>query len=386
MIRVVHLSDSHFNEAGRLDDVVAVHRALVKDAEDRGVDIFLHGGDVFERRSTPAERLAVANFLREASAVAPVCIARGNHDVDLDLSIFRLLEQDHQHPIRIIDQPTAAPGSAVEVWAATTDKKFGIVAAPWFDRAHMVASLPVEADREDVRLATIEAARGLFNLLAIEARRVRDEGHIPLFVGHLQVQGSEVSTGQTLIGTSVEMSPADILAVGAEYAALGHIHKSQRWFDGRVAYSGSPHRCNFGEHESKGYRLVTLEDDGTFVRNEFIELPARQMVLIDVDWRQGALPVCSLPDVQDALVRFRYRIRAQDLHAVDEAALGAVFEEAGAHEVKLEAIVEASVAERSPEVAAARSLAEKLDAYLDAKGLDVDRARLHARLSELEAV
>jgi exonuclease SbcD len=399
MIRIGHTSDLHIDERGRLEDVMAVLDAFLEQAEAAEVDLIVVAGDHFERRSTPAERNVLAGFLQQASAIAPVVCVKGNHDAEEDLSIFSRLEMVND--VRIFDRPTATPGSAT-TWVVGRGQRVGILALPWFDKAHLVAGLDASIDAEETRQRTIAAARDLLTCLRAEASRLRSEGIVPVLVTHVMLGGSSVSTGQILIGQGVELSPSDLLDVGAAYVACGHIHQSQEWFGGRVAYSGSPNRCNFGENERKGWRLVTLTDDGEFVANEFRELPARRMVLLEADWssdeglerlaRQGIDPNCfalhERERIEGALVRFRYRIRAEDLHLVEESVIRKVFAADGAAEIQIEAIVEAQARVRSEEIVRAQTMAEKLDAFLEAKGVAVDppgRLRLHAKLELLEA-
>lgn len=389
VIRVAHLSDSHFYEGGRLQDVIDVHRAFVRECAARQVELILHAGDFFERASTPAERRALADFLIEASEVAPVFGVKGNHDRPLELAVFNRLAGVNR--IQIVDRP------GVYVLREVFGVPMAVVALPWFDKAHLASQVDAATSAEQTRALTIETAHGLLSVLRAEVAQMRASERISVFCGHVMVAGSEVSSGQTLIGTSVELSPSDIAGLGCSYAALGHVHKTQEWYEGRVAYSGSPHRCNFGEPEAKGFRLVTLaENDGRFVSNEFVELPARRMVLLEADWtgvqniaiEPNTFALSAKREVEGARVRFRYRIRAQDLHQVDEGVLRKVFEADGAAEVQLEAVVETQARARAPEIVEARSTWEKVATWLDAKGIDArpaDADRLRSKLAELEA-
>lgn len=407
MIRIAHLSDSHFDERGRLQDVIDVHRAFLRQALKAEVDLIVHSGDWFERTSTPAERLAVATFLSEAAHVAPVFGVKGNHDAELDLSVFPMLDVGGDG-VRILDRPTVVPGTAGEYVLGdhnpgrpNAGAKLGLLALPWFDKAHLVSQLDAGVDQEETRQRTITAAEGLLDALRHEAERLKKDCAIPILVAHVLVAGSEVSTGQTLIGATVELAPSDLHAVGAPYVALGHVHKTQSWFEGRVAYAGSPHRCNYGEPEPKGWRLVTLEDDGAFVSNEFMELPAREIVLIECDWSTdagaaklravGIDPIAFALEhraqVRGALVRFRYRVRAEDLHLVNDGAVRMAFTSDGAAEVKLEPIVVSETRARAPEIIETRSTSEKVEAYFRAKSIELgegQRERIESKLDELE--
>lgn len=383
MIRLACLGDSHFDHRGHLQDVIDVHDALLKVAAAREVHGFVHGGDWFERASTPVERNAVADWIRKATAIGPVFGVKGNHDAAQDLEIFNKLETEHS--VRIVEQPGAYP-------IHTVAGPITMIAVPWFDRAHIASQLePGERTRE----LTISAARAMLDGLRHEAQAARARGtKATVFVGHVMVGGSEVSSGQRIIGTTVELAPSDIAGVGCSVAALGHVHLHQRWLGGRVFYPGSPHRCDYGEaREPKGCCLVTLDDDGKFLSNEFIELPARRMVLIEEDHSGKVGPhILQAPerieDIRGALVRYRYRVRAEDLHLISAEQLERRFLEAGAAEVQLEAIVETETRTRAPEIVEARTTQAKVEAYLTAKQIPTDeaqRSRLFSKLGELEA-
>jgi exonuclease SbcD len=401
VIRLAHISDTHFAEHKRPEDLKLVLDAFLEQVEKAGVDLIVHAGDFFDKRSTPAERLMLAEFLQRASEAAPVFGVKGNHDAAGDLELFNHL--DVMEPgVRLVDRPTR-PGEAwiVDLYNRPEHGRhqFGVMGLPWFDKAHLVATVDPVVDGETTRRATIETAESLLDGLRAEAARVREAGAIPILVSHAMVAGSVTSTGQVIQGITVELSPFALQEVGAEYVALGHVHAHQQWFNGQVAYSGSPMRHNFGEPEPKGWCLVTFDDYGKFVSNEFRELPARQIVLLNIDWFSegdglqqlrtlGPLPQPGwLEGCQGALVRFRYNIRAQDLHLVQEDKIAAVILEAGAADVKVEAIVKHEARTRSEAIVTARATIEKIQAYLEAKGESLDdvvMGRITEKLAEIE--
>ena len=47
-------------------------------------------------------------------------------------------------------------------------------------------------------------------------------------VGHCNVTGAKLSTGQKLMGREIEVGVADIILAKARINCLGHIHKAQR--------------------------------------------------------------------------------------------------------------------------------------------------------------
>jgi len=386
--RLAHLSDIHVDGRGRLDDLCHVLDAFREDIRNRGgVDLVLVSGDIYERRSTPEERSFFAEFLQQTSELAPIVGVRGNHDAEGDVDILNRLET--LNPVKFFERPTAAPGSAwvsdlMEQWAEPF--RFRVLALPWIEKSRFAATLAPSASSEEVSARGIAAIRELLTCLRAEASRVRSAGFIPVLCAHVMLGGSVVSTGQMLIGQGLELSPNDLLDIGCEYAACGHIHKTQEFLDGKVAYAGSPTRQNFGETEPKGYRLVTFDDDGRFVSNEFVELPSRQIVLIDCDWSTsdaaGDLTVNGVEQVvsrahaqgcaRDALVRFRFRINKEDTHLVDVGVIERMLRADGAHEIQIERFVVAETRARVPEIAKVDSLNDKLTAYFEAKSVEVD--------------
>jgi exonuclease SbcD len=383
LTRIAHIADLHADERGRLQDLGQVLDAFLDQARTAAVHLVIVAGDLFERRSLPTERNVIAEFLRRAADIAPVWGCKGNHDAEGDLQIFNRLRTRYQ--LEIEERVTATPGSA-RVWDLPNGARAGLLALSWFDKSHLCASLDPSRDPLATTELTIQAARGLLTAIRAEAQRVRSEGAIPLLAAHVLVAGSETSTGQTLVGTTVELAPGDLADAGAEYVALGHIHKPQGWHGGRVAYSGSPQRNNFGEPEPKGWNLVTFEN-GRFVESEFVELPARRIVLVETDWTGG---VASIPAGawEGALVRIRFRIRPEDLHLVDELQLERDARAFGAHDVKLEAVLEHQARVRSIEIVSAQSTWEKCLAYWKAKGIEIPEAnlaRIRAKLDEIEA-
>lgn len=387
-LRLAHISDSHFDEHGDVEDQVAVHRAFVEQAAAADVHAIVHAGDLFERASTPRERLMLADFLQKAATVAPVFGVKGNHDRNLELDLFPLLGGDAYRSVMFADKPQSIIGG----W----NFGFAFLAVPWFDKAPIAAGVDAAAGREASRIATQEQARALLLGMSAHASDARARGEVPVLVAHAMVGGSVMSTGQVLLGVGVEVSVADLLLSGAEYVALGHVHKHQEWAGGRVAYSGSPRRCNHGEPEQKGWRLVTFED-GRFAGAEFRRLPARELFHADLDLTADQRsPVAILQRLwrgadwsQKPRVRVRYKVAARDLPHVDTGGLQRALMELGAYDVQLEAQVVPEVRARVPELVTQPdttppTLAERVGIYLRQSGASLERwSQIEAKLGEI---
>lgn len=383
-VRLAHISDLHIQDGPRAQEIASVLEAAGEEFRRAAVDLILCTGDVFDSLSSPAERAVVKRVFRLWAEIAPVVVIKGNHDRPEDLALFDEADLRGGYPIRVFERAGSIGGSE---WV--------VFSLPWFDKAFIASQVSMEdEDADSLGQRIQQAARSV--LAGIRSLALEQAGdRIPILGAHVLVGGAQVSTGQTLIGTTIEIPPHDLADAGCAYVALGHVHKTQAWADGRVAYAGSPWRQNFGEPEEKGFRLVEIEQAGglglTTVRNDFVALPARRIELVEVDLTSASArrkfmedPLSligeQLKDCNDSLVRVRYSIDPSHLSSVDPEALEQTVRNLGAFHVKAEAIQVQSARARAPEIAAADSLVEKMNAYFRAKNIAVDEGQL-ARLS-----
>lgn len=400
MIRVAHLSDSHFDARGDLEDVVRVHHEFIRQARDAKVDLVVHAGDWFDRESSPIEREALAGFLHTAMEHFPVFGVKGNHDAARDLPLFNLLEGSY--PCTILERPSPME---VQTYTRGVQTSVMVLPLPWFDKASVAAALGPEADQGQTRLATIEQARALLASFKHHADRAHAEGMPVILVGHVMVAASVVASGQVLLGHGVELTPMDLRLSGADFCAIGHVHKHQAWENeghAPVVYSGSPTRHDHGEPEDKGFVIADFYQPGDpgFEQNgygplwHFHKLPARELYHIDIDatrpeqlaaLRDHKIPGLLEAKASGARVRLRYKVAAEDLASVDAEALRAILSDLGAHDVKVEAQPLTIATPRAAEVAAAQSLGDKVRAYLVSKGLEERWERIAPLLSRIEA-
>ena len=376
-MRIAIVADSHYDETSRFDECVRVHEWIAADLEERGVELVLHSGDVFERRSTPAERRAVADWLGRVTARAPVVIVRGNHDAVGDLALFERLRA--RHPVTVEE----AIGVRVVAGAA-------IACVAWPRKAELLALLGADADQERSGEIATTALRDI-----IRGFRGALEAHDGprILLAHAMVDGSVTSTGQPLVGCDMSLDLSSLGLAGASLVALGHIHKGQEWAIGDVpvVYPGSPRRSNFGELEPKGY--VVAEFDGArLVGWERVETPATPMVHVGGCWTGADLDVELFPAdpiLAGAEVRLRYSVPSDARAAARaraEAWSAAAREHGRAVSIKIEEQIEALARARAPEIAASPTLPDKLDALGAARGEELGerRERLVGKALELE--
>jgi len=394
MTRVALIADSHFDQSSRLEECVQIHNWIAQDLRERGVDLVLHAGDVFERKSTPLERAQVADWLRDVAELAPVVMVRGNHDAPRDLSIFERLRT--RHPI-VVEE-----AAAVHVVAGVA-----VACLAWPSRASLAQFLRVDSRallEEGAAAALEHVLRGLGLELA------RHDGP-RILLAHAMVRGSRVSTGQPLVGCDFELGLGALELACADVVCLGHVHMAQAWepWEGgttggdlgtSVLYPGSPRRTAFGEIEDKGYAVLEISDDARVeellsVRWQRVSTPCAPMLLLEGHVAVGedgiSLAVDATDDVAPAgaEIRLRYETPADVRGRARELAedYRQSWLAAGAVRVELEQRVIAKTRARAPEVGAAATLADKLQALWRARADEPDETyagELLAGLGELE--
>lgn len=383
-MRAAIIGDSHFDQHKRFEETKRLHAWIRRDAEQRGVTLTLHTGDLFERKSTPLERAAAFGWLQDMADLGEVVLVRGNHDAVDDLPLAAQL--DSRHLITVVESV-----AVVEVGCAL------IACLAWPRKSALLAATGAEG-REDAEAIATEALRDQLRGLGVELRE--HEGPTAL-IAHAMVRDSRTSTGQPLVGCDFEIGLDDLALVGADAYFLGHIHLHQSWQIGEapVIYSGDPRRTDFGEQEAKGYIVAEWNDAGELVSWDFVEVPATRMVDLDLRWDEPGILVWkhdghqvheneTAPLVHDAEVRVRWDVQSDQRQAAKAAvreleqlliAQGARFVRATDERVKLE---QRARAEAIPTQA---PLEEKVQAYWRAKGFDPGERRV-ALLDKLRRV
>lgn len=373
--RLIAIGDHHFNERARFDECKRVHRWVNDLIAADPPDLCASGGDVFHAGSTQRERDASADFFVGVGEHCPVMIAGGNHDGKGEVAFMRRLRS--KYPIVTEESAGVYELGGIAVAAVGWPSAASLAAHTGLTLAHMDAG-----------------ARTVFrDVLRALGRTLAKHDGPRVVLGHFMVNGSRPSVGQPLIGVPLNIELPDLAHACAPLVLMSHIHRAQEWRHGDMvaAYMGSPYRTDFGETETKSILRATFEDD-RLVDVERIDTPCRPMHLISGRWNDGTMHV-TLPapvELRNADVRVRYKVKPDTRAAGRRGAqeLRDRILAMGAATVKLEADIEAPIAARAPEVAAATSTAEQLLAVWRHRGILPDalrERRLMAMLTEIEA-
>ncbi|MDD5637136.1 MAG: hypothetical protein PHD84_04890, partial [Atribacterota bacterium] len=122
-----------------------------------------------------------------------------------------------------------------------------------------------------------------------------------------------------------------------DYIALGHIHRYQNLNttgNPPIVYCGSMDRINFGEEkDEKGFCIGSIDKQGK-VAYEFISLPVRNMLTIEVKIEYSSDPTedfiaeISKYDLRDAIVRINYEATEEQNQRIDFKRIEDILQEA----------------------------------------------------------
>jgi len=338
-VRVLHFADLHLGveNYGRLDpttglssrvaDFLGAFDRVVEYALGHDVDLVLFAGDAFRNVSpSPTYQRAFAERIHRLAVVGqvPIFLLVGNHDLPHSAGrahTTEILETLEVPRVTVAQKPGL---SQIE----TANETIQIVAVPWIVRSALLS-------REDHKGKTLEEIDELiedrlWQLLSSgeSALLSQLDPDLPtVLVAHGTVQGAVWGSERSiLLGNDTILPTALIKNSAFDYVALGHIHKHQAIGDSPPAvYSGSLERIDFGEEdEPKGFVVVDIRKDGTAW--QFVELPARRFVTVDViadtmDPTASVLAAIARHDIEDAIVRVRIRMDAECEPLLDERAV-----------------------------------------------------------------
>ncbi len=377
---IAHTGDSHLDERcphASLEEQVRWLTWIGQDAAKAGAKALVHGGDLFERESTPAERRAAAEVITAWAELMPVVIVRGNHDRPLDLHVLGRLRT--RHPVVVQEEPGTVRLPGLDV-----------ACLPWPRRAWLAAMMgPVS--REALGQAAADGLRSILQGFQVGWR----PGVPRVLLAHVELGSAKDDAGQPMAAhCDVPLNDGDLLETGADYVALAHIHRSQTIAQ-RIRYPGSHRSTAYGQDDDpKGYSLVRLAR-GDKPEIEHHVSPARPLVTVRALMRDGLLvDLEGIPLIDGGSVgagdgascRLVYEVSQSDRQRAAEQADAWRRMMTAAHSVKVEAQVVTVHRVRSEQIKAARTTAERMQAWWSARDQVPARStQILEKLSTLEA-
>lgn len=275
-MRLLHTSDWHLGRAFHGESLLreqeqAIDR-MVEIVPDQGVELVVIAGDLYDRAIPPADavRLFDEALTRLRSCGAVVVAIAGNHDSATRVGINdRLLAHAgvtvRGDTSRITEPLTLSPtdgGPPVAVYPVPFLEPS--VAGPILDRLEAAPELSEDQGPRSRGLSHHDVTAQATRLIRAHAAQHRNR---TVVVAHTFLDGGTTSDSERELRVG-PVGHVDVVGLDAfesfDYVALGHLHGSQGWDEGRVAYSGTPLPYSFSEEaHTKAVRIVDLAPDGS---------------------------------------------------------------------------------------------------------------------------
>ena len=278
-MRFIHAADIHFSARNPEPALMSLAK-IAEVAREREVDLIIVAGDLFDAPIRNSDADSMPKLLDACGALldaAPVVSVQGtpSHDAPGCYEpIVRMGDGRWQH----LDANLAGVTCILRrtdhgstVWNHYQDASLKGYGGEWLA---VVTGLPepsrgwlsarVEAQgRAETGEAVVDGLRSILAGIGA-ATHGRTVPHI--HVQHGEVRGATLASGQVLPTGGIAVGTEDLDLTGADYVALGHIHKAQQLNPacehGRIVYSGSAYPVDWGERDEKLLRVVTIGEDG----------------------------------------------------------------------------------------------------------------------------
>ena len=261
-MKILHSADFHYSRDNQEPALLSL-RTFYEYGRDNGVDLFAIAGDLFDRAVQNTESSGfpqLVKVIQEMMNIAPVVAVQGTPTHDIAGCYEALQEIQAQHSFTLLSPHQHYLLSQVDVWPAEDleddEPRLLILGCPepskeWFLKDKSLG-------RDEATQAVKEGMRQM--LLGWGAIR-KQYADIPcLFVYHGSVEGASMCNGQTLPMGELAIGRDDLALVGADYYALGHIHKAQQIGDLPAYYAGSVFPVNWGELDQKGFNCAESKE------------------------------------------------------------------------------------------------------------------------------
>lgn len=309
------LMDPETGVSARSLDLHRNFAAAAKYAIEQGAKLFCVLGDLFDRTHVaPVFREMVRRDVIEplGKAGIEVWLLAGNHDQPRAFARGTSLDdyRGYNH-VKVFREPST------EV-RELGGKRVGFLLLPYMHPEEIVKRAQERSGEVISQEQAYAAAREMWKRWITDHADALDADRRILY-GHFWVEGAKPSaTGYEVVPGEFTFA-RDMLPPTVDLAVFGHIHARQVVYD-RFVYVGAPERIDWGERDDpKGFLAL----DAANATWEFIELPARPMVKVDVtvamDEDPTAKILTALPEnPRDKLIRLEITIPEALRPRVDE--------------------------------------------------------------------
>jgi exonuclease SbcD len=286
-MKILHAADLHFGitlygvlnkNSGlntRLEDFINSFNQVIDYAVDNKIDLFVFAGDVYKTRyPTPVlEKVFAECVYRLYKNKIRTYIVLGNHDLRFQedsAHAVSVIEELKMPYIKIVSKPHA------ELFVSEKGEQAYIVAVPY----QTYRSLGLR-DNIEASAVISESIKQIISELP--------KGKPIIVVSHFTVEGTKLQNvtvaSQLAQAVKAGWSNEPVISLdafdGADYVALGHIHKHQAWRRNGtiIAYSGGIDRCKFDEQGDKGF--LVYDTDSKHL--QFVKVRCRDFIEVKTD-------------------------------------------------------------------------------------------------------
>ncbi|ULL17659.1 exonuclease SbcCD subunit D [Paenibacillus sp. H1-7] len=259
-MRILHTADWHFGRTlegrSRMAEQEAFVEELVRMVNDQHIDLVLLAGDVYDSVNPPAaaEQLFYDALARLAdNGKRPVAVIAGNHDHPDRLAAAAPLAQ--KLGVRL----AGLPEDRHEIIPiARTGEQACLFSLPYPSESRLKELLTDHVEEELLRVAYSDRVK----FIASQQAKHFSLHTVNLLMSHIYVLGGAESESERPIQVGGAYTvDTEALAVGAQYVALGHLHRPQTIKSSSLMrYSGSPLAYSFSEAGQA--KSVTVLDVG----------------------------------------------------------------------------------------------------------------------------
>lgn len=388
MIRIAHISDLHCCREHQ-EAALKSLQFLADTIKKAPVDLVAIAGDTWDASMLNTEASGFNGFIdaiRNIADEAPVAMIYGtpSHDTDGSLEVFRKINCKHSITVLEPAQSYLLIGDnqdamiVPDVGGVHPCAKALILGVPEPRKKYLLANATAGKDETEALLR--DSMQKLCFMLA--AKR-RERAYLPcVMLYHGDVAGCSLQNDRTIErGTGLSITIDDLASIGADYYALGHIHKPQQVGNLPAYYAGSIYPKDFGETHKAGFNLVEIDGANTSARVERVEFPHPQNMKIE----SGADCKISGEEISGKRVWLEITCTKEERVTLDEEALLAGLIEHGAVEGSRVTISDIPVETvRAAEITEAAGVSEKYKVWAENSGIELKDSVLK-KISELDA-
>jgi len=263
-MKIAHIADLHCCRE-HAEEALASLRYFANHIKKSPVSMVALAGDTWDASMLNTEGSGFNRFIdaiRDIADLAPVAIIYGTpaHDTDGSLEVFRKVTS--KYGITVLD-----PGQSYFLTEVNGRGKI-VQAIPGMEGKALILGIPeprkkyllsdTSAGKDETEEAIRAAMHKLCFLLAAKRKEYADIPCIVLY--HGEVAGTVYQNDQTVErGTGIAITIDELADIGADYYALGHIHKPQKVGNINAYYAGSIYPKNFGETHQASFKIADIE-------------------------------------------------------------------------------------------------------------------------------